>query len=269
MTADWPIRRLTLADLPKCRALAADRDWPHDDRKWPMMFEVGDVYGIDAPDGDLAATGTLTRYGAELAAVGMVLTAERFGRRGLGRRLMEHLRENAGAAVVFLYATPKGRPLYEKLGFRTAGAVTTFFGELRGDTGEKCQEVGDLRAVLPTDVDAYGADRTPALRWLCANADRFLAVEHGFGAIWSNVDIMVVGPVVALDTGTAASLVSALTEKWDGPIRIDIDQRHAGLCDWVCARGLEPVNESPLMVHNGPWRSRRERIFAPFNQAFG
>ncbi|WP_163510317.1 GNAT family N-acetyltransferase [Fodinicola acaciae] len=266
MTADWSLRRLTPADLPACQALAADRDWPPDDRKWPMMFDVGEVFGIDAPDGGLAATGTLTRYGGELAAIGMLLTAERFGRRGLGRRLMEHLLATAGGATVFLYATTQGRPLYERIGFRVAGAVTTFVGEFQADATEELPAATSVGAL---DLAAYGADRAPALRWLAGNADRFLATDNAYGAAWSNVDTLVVGPVVAPDVRTAASLVAALTERWRGPVRIDVDHRHPWLCDWVGAHGPEAVNEAPLMIHNGQWPGERDRIFAPMNQALG
>ena len=78
------LRRLALADLDDCTRLAKDREWLPETRKWALLFEVGEVYGVDAPDGDgLASTTVLTRYGTGHAVISMVLTASRYGRRGL------------------------------------------------------------------------------------------------------------------------------------------------------------------------------------------
>jgi hypothetical protein len=83
--AGLPIRRLSAADLAACVELAADRGWPPERNKWRLLFAVSEAYGIDDPAGGLAAMVVLTRYGRQLAAVGTMVVASRFGRRGLGR----------------------------------------------------------------------------------------------------------------------------------------------------------------------------------------
>ncbi len=70
-------RRLTVDDLDLCTALAVDRDWPPEEEKWRFLLTAGEGYGLDAPDGGLAAAFVLARYGTVLAAVSMVLVAER------------------------------------------------------------------------------------------------------------------------------------------------------------------------------------------------
>ena len=82
-----PVRRLTPADLPAIVELAADRDWPPEENKWRLMFAVSEPFGVDDPAGGLAGAVVLTRYGASLAAIGMMLVAARHGRKGLGSRL--------------------------------------------------------------------------------------------------------------------------------------------------------------------------------------
>ncbi len=84
--ANLPIRQLSMADLSACVELAADRDWPPEEHKWRLLFRVGEVYGIDDPAGGLAGVVVLTRYGEELAAVGMMVVASRYGHQGLGLR---------------------------------------------------------------------------------------------------------------------------------------------------------------------------------------
>ena len=113
------MRRLGPDDLPRCVALAVDREWSPEEAKWSLLLAASEVFGVDAPDGrGLAGAVVLTRWAADYAAVGMMLVAARYERRGLGRALLEHLLRAAGEdATVTLFATDMGRPLYEKLGF--------------------------------------------------------------------------------------------------------------------------------------------------------
>jgi GNAT superfamily N-acetyltransferase len=128
-----PIRQLTPDDRERCVALALDRGWSPESAKWTLLLAASEVFGVDAPDGrGLAGSVTLTRWGPDLAAVGMMLVASRYGRQGLGRALMEHLLRAAGPdATVTLFATDMGRPLYEQLGFRPVRRNVSFVGRFR------------------------------------------------------------------------------------------------------------------------------------------
>jgi GNAT superfamily N-acetyltransferase len=128
-----PIRRLGPADLKRCVALSLDRGWSPERAKWSLLLAASEVFGVDAPDGrGLAGAVVLTRWGPDLASVGMMLVAARYGRRGLGRALMEHLLAAAGeGAAVTLFATDMGRPLYERLGFAPVRRNVSFLGRFR------------------------------------------------------------------------------------------------------------------------------------------
>jgi len=130
-----PIRTLGPADLRSCVALSVDRGWSPEKNKWSLLLAASEVFGIDAPDGrGLAGAVVLTRWGPGFASVGMMLVAARYGRRGLGRALMEHLLRAAGEnALVTLFATDMGRPLYEKLGFEAVRRNVSFVGTFRPD----------------------------------------------------------------------------------------------------------------------------------------
>ena len=125
------IQPLTSADLPGCLALARDRGWLPEEGKWRLLFDLAVVYGVRDSAGELAGVAVLTRYGAEFAVIGMMLVATRYGGRGLGRALINRALADVGDAIVFLHATPVGRPLYEKLGFVPAGASHTYLGGFR------------------------------------------------------------------------------------------------------------------------------------------
>src|SRR3984957_12704558 len=173
-----PIRRLEPDDLKRCVALSVDRGWSPERSKWSLLLTASEAFGVDAPDGrGLAGAVVLTRWGPGLASVGMMLVAARYGRRGLGRGLMEHVLAEADDATVTLFATDLGRPLYEKLGFLPVRRNVSFVGAFRpgpdgagapagsrapaGSAGcARAAVEADLPAILAVDQAAFGADRS-------------------------------------------------------------------------------------------------------------
>jgi GNAT superfamily N-acetyltransferase len=276
-----PIRRLGRADLGNCVALSVDRGWSPEKSKWSLLLEVAEAFGIDAPDGGLAGAVVLARYGKDLASVGMMLVAARYGRRGLGRALMEHLLGAAGGATVTLFATDLGKPLYEKLGFRTIRRSAAFVGRFRpspaaADNSKMRSRPAtpeDMAAILDFDMTAFGADRGQVLTRLPAFAERLRVLETeggtaGYAAAWRNTTSTVIGPVVAANDSGARRLISDLAAQVRRPIRLDLDPDRPALPGWVHAHGLEPVARTAVMVH-GDWNSRGnpDWLFAPISVA--
>lgn len=302
-----PIRRLGPEDLRRCVALAVDRGWSPEQVKWSLLLAVSEVFGVDAPDGGgLAGTVVLTRWAADYASVGMMLVATRYARRGLGQALMGHLLRAAGDdAMVTLFATDMGRPLYEKLGFglvrrnvsfvgwfrappnrdnskkrgapesaaRRAGAAPPApAGNLRGATE------GDLPAILALDRGAFGADRGRVLERLPAFADQIAVVDAdgrpgrgiiGYAAAWRNTSVStVIGPLVAPDGEVARRLVTGLAAQARTPVRLDLDPDRPELPGWAHAHGLEPVGRTAVMAHGKDTpRGIPEHLFAPISVA--
>ena len=259
-----PVRRLGPDDLRHCVALARDRGWSPEKAKWALMLEVSDVFGVDAPDGGLAGAVVLTRYGARLASVGMMLVAARHGRRGLGRALMEHLLAEAGDATVTLVATDLGKPLYDKLGFRTIRRNAVFVGAFRTDNSatrdnskrrtRPADAAGDMAAILDIDKTAFGADRSHLLTRLSTFAAQLRVLEtggrvSGFAAAWRNDAVTVIGPVVAPDGAAARLLIADLAAPVRGPVRLDLDPRRPELPEWAVRHGLELVALGAVMAH--------------------
>jgi GNAT superfamily N-acetyltransferase len=271
------IRRLTIADLPACQALAADRQWPPEDRKWRFLFEIGEVYGLEEPGEGLVGTVVLTRYEPS-AAISMVLVAARREGRGLGRRLMKHAIERAGSGPVSLYATPIGRPLYEKLGFEAIGEITIHTGRLRAPQAHPISRPAseaDLERIAELDAAVVGADRSRLVAGLPAFAEQLRVVERdgriaGYAGAWDNVDHIVIGPVVAENAALAQALIADLAAGVDGPIRLDVDRARPELLTWAGEHGLTPGFSSVLMVLDGrPLGGDRSRLFVPVMQALG
>ncbi|MFD9483842.1 GNAT family N-acetyltransferase [Streptomyces sp. NPDC059991] len=277
---ELPIRRLTIDDLVSCANLSEDRGWPREEHKWGLLLTAGRGYGIDDPDDKGLVTACVVTSYADLAAIGMVLVAEKHARLGVGRRLMRHVLAELGDRPVTLHATPSGQPLYEQLGFETTGRAEMICGHFRPSglaptVATRPATAEDLPAILRLDADVFGRDRTHVITRLPAFADQLRVAEDsggviGYAAAWPNMETHVVGPLVARDTETAKALVASLAAGTDRPLRTDVDVRHEELLDWLKANGLEPIAFNAVMTRNipglpGDWARR----FAPLTVAAG
>ncbi|MEU8773108.1 GNAT family N-acetyltransferase [Streptomyces sp. NPDC048606] len=303
---DLPIRALRLDDLLPCADLSEDRGWPREENRWGLLLAAGDGYGIDAPDGQgLAAVCVVTRYGdhrgkPDLAAIGMVLVADRYARKGLGRRLMTHVCDEVLAGIpLTLHATPFGRPLYEQLGFDTTGRVEMVRGHFHPAPEEpttpdaavgaapvsaaaaapvsvRAATAEDLTGIIRLDTEVFGTDRTHMITRMPAYADRLLVAEDpsgtlvGYASVWPSMDTHIVGPLIARDDATARALVTEAAAGTERPLRTDVDVRHEELLAWLKERGLASLTFNDVMVRDvpglpGDWTRR----WAPFTLATG
>ncbi|MER6483367.1 GNAT family N-acetyltransferase [Streptomyces virginiae] len=290
---DLPIRALTVDDLHRCADLSEDRGWLREDHKWGLLLAAGNGFGVDAPDGrGLAAACVVTRYGSAsagpgIAAIGMVLVADRYARQGMGRALMTHVCNDVLKGIpLTLHATPYGRPLYEELGFKTTGRAEMLVGAFREDGASDTHGTArvrpavadDLPRIVRLDAEVFGADRTHMITRLPAFADQLLVSEEhggdgtltGYAAAWPNMHTHVIGPLIARDTGTAKSLIAALARGTDRVLRTDVDVRHEELLAWLKERGMESVAFNAVMTRDipdlpGDWTRR----WAPLTVAAG
>lgn len=273
---DRPIRHLNHADLPNCLALAENRGWPAEQHKWRLLFDVGTVYGVDDPSGGLAAVVVCSRYGPELAGIGMMLVADRHERQGLGARLMRHAMASSGVATTWLNATEFGRPLYEKLGFRVVDRGTQYLGYWYGVAPNESRPVtdADLPALLAMDLAVFGSDRSHVLRRISSFADQFRVVDGpdgpaGYGGAWRNVDNTVLGPVIANDVDTARALLADLAANVTGPIRLDLEHHRPEQIEWAVEHGLRSGPTTAVMIHGADLPGDRARLFNPLMVAMG
>jgi GNAT superfamily N-acetyltransferase len=300
------IKPLISADLPGCLALARDRGWLPEERKWRLLFDLAVVYGVRDPGGELAGVAVLTRYGAEFAVIGMVLVATRYGGRGLGRALMNHTLAEAGDATVFLHVTPIGRPLFEKLGFVPVGASHTYLGTFRSavpavpavpampavpgapggsrparlevpgaERGSRQAGPGDLMAIRRLDARVNGMDRALLVRRLPGFTKQLRVTERsggitGYAGAYRGASHTCIGPVIAETVEDAEILIADVAGAIAGPVRIDIGDHHPQLRRWAAGRGLTPGASAALMVLDGrPLPGDRSRCFAPLMRALG
>lgn len=290
--SDFPaIRRLGTDDLRDCAALALDRGWWPERDKWALLLAASEVYGVDAPDGKgLAATVSLTKWGEDRAGLGMMLVANRYGGRGLGRTCMEYALRAAGEATdVWLYATDSGRPLYEKLGFKPVRKSVAYRGRFRfnpqagkpkkgeaptAPTGTiRVATEADLPVIMDLDRATYGADRERILSRLPSFADRIVVLESsegivGYAAGWRTEAYTMVGPLMSPDGESARRLVTDVAAHSPVAIRLDIDPDRPELPNWANGCGLLATERTVVMVHGDVTpRGVPERLYTPISVA--
>jgi predicted N-acetyltransferase YhbS len=289
MTGNSPltsVRVLDENDIAACVGIAEDREWAGGALPWRFLFRVGQGLGIDDPDGGLAAVVVLSRYAPDLAVLGNLLVKHRYGRRGLGRTLVQHALDNSPGQIMFLYATAMGRPLYERLHFEVADAVTRHVGVYAPDApGDffagrvpplvRPPRPADRAAVLDLDRAVFGADRSAALAALAATADQIVVAEDdrglvGHAAAVRHGSLLTIGPLIARDDDTARALIAALASGETGQIRVDLASRRDGVARWAQQHGLAPGVTTPLMAHAGrAMPGAREQLYAPMTLGLG
>jgi len=216
-------RPLQLEDVPAAMDLSSEAGWNQIAADWRMLIEHDPqaCFALDI-DGELAATTTLVCYGKRLGWIGMVLTRERFRRRGCARVLLEHAIAFArarGLQALKLDASEMGLPLYAELGFREEQPVERW----RGDIPRGLQSTLNLKANAMEqqrlDMQAFGADRTALLQSL-AGRGRLIISDSAFALTRPGRIANYLGPCVARGETAAQKVIeSAFNEEglwfWD------------------------------------------------------
>jgi hypothetical protein len=174
-------------------------------------------------------------YGHELAWVCMVLVDPEARGRGLASRLVSDVLERvSGFTVVGLDATPKGRPVYARLGFVEGPPLARLEAGTERPAAPRARDVRalrdeDLASILRWDREVFGADRSRVLRFALASAPEYAWLHSGegevrgycFGRHGHNAEQ--IGPVVARTADTAHGLVaSALAARPDRRFFMDV-----------------------------------------------
>lgn len=271
-----PVHRLTVGDLPRCRALSRSIGWPWEAEKWELLVAQGEGFAAEAPDSSLAGTVVLNRFGEAAASIGLLGVVPAWRRQGLGRALMHCALERAGNVPVFLYATEQGRGLYAQLGFRVAGESVRLIGRRArrpaspalGKRRLRAMQTRDWARVAALDEVAFGAPRTAHLEALLRLPAEARVAEEGeqlvgYGLAWTAGARRTVGPIVAPDAGLAMALLADLAEAPGQTLRVDIAGEFSEFAAWATTLGLQPDSPAPLMVRNAERPpGRRDWLYA-------
>lgn len=225
----------------------------------------------------VAGTAMVTCYGADSAAINLVIVDAALRGRGLGRRLMEIALREAGDRSCNLAATPDGMPLYESLGFRCIGEVAQHQGVLRATPpGAGVEWRGPELAAEAAFLDgkATGLDRSRLIQELLQQG-RIAALGNdgalaGFAVLRPFGRGEVAGPVVAGTAEEARALLAFVFAARPGRfVRVDTPA-DSGLGPWLEAHGLARVDTVVAMRRGGHEPDPTSiKTFALASQALG
>ena len=190
--------------------------------------------------------------------IGNLLVHPAHRRRGIGWQLMQEAilaLELAGVETVWLTASPAGRPLYERLGFREIDRVDRWLGE--GFTvilpaehqrlTERHREVdatgwGDHRAGLLTSLECEGVT---------------IVSENSFLVTRAVDDLRQIGPWGG-ETAAATALFAKRVRAGTGgeTVCLDVPQGNGAMGSFLERQGLQRIGTTLLMYRGAPpvWR---------------
>jgi GNAT superfamily N-acetyltransferase len=259
-------RPFCAADMDVLLRLKAAAGWNQLAPDWRRLLDLapGGCF-MALADGEPAGTGTgITYEGVPPAGrtgwIGMVLVDPARRRQGIGTailgRVTRHLREERACAAIRLDATPLGKTLYDKLGFREEYRLER---KLRPASAAPAGAAPAFPPVAPADLDALAAfdagafrcDRGPLLRRLVAEGPLFSALARdGEGRIagyllarpGSAADFL--GPWVARDGASAGRLLDAALAALGGrPLFVDVPLPNASAAELTARRGFAAQRE--------------------------
>jgi ribosomal protein S18 acetylase RimI-like enzyme len=249
---------LTSSDVDDAQALVAEAGWNQTPADWHIFLNLGQVLSARAHDGALIGTAATLPYAGGFGWISMVLVAKAWRRQGIGtqllKRCVEMLRESS--SIPMLDATPAGREVYVRLGFRDLWTITRWRRAAAVDSGTDATNVRmledrDSAQVVTLDTATFGCNRGNLLQRLRDRSRDFACAAetngHVRGFLLGRTGRVAThfGPIVAEDEQTGAVLVDFAGRRVSSPIMLDAPDQHGAFGQWLHDHGF--VRERPLM----------------------
>lgn len=255
---EFAIRQLRQQDLEGALDLSTTAGWNQQADDWRMLLRIAPGGSFAAIAGDrIAGTAIGIDYGG-FGWIAMMLVAPEHRGHGLGSRLLQAALESLPAArPVRLDATPLGRPLYERFGFRDEAVLTRHVAPAAPrratvDTNKGITvapiDAADLDEIARRDREVFGGERRTVLEWSLGHAPQYAfrcaapagTARYCFGRRGRLFDQ--IGPVVAADgDGSAMALVEAAHARAGSQaLVIDSYDGRGAFTSWLQSLGFSP-----------------------------
>jgi len=234
----FTIRNLVESDIPAAQRLRELAGWNQTDQDWRnlLSFEPDGCF-VAEMDGRVVGSATATRYIPNSGAgsfgwIGMVLVDPEYRRHGIGstllKRCIQYLKD-CGVETVKLDATPMGKLVYEKLGFRDEFEIERWEGVATKSSATRLQNYAltkltpdDLDELLAFDVPIFGARRRAVLAaWVrgwpeCAIVARKNGRIAGYALARRGSKFQQIGPVCGEREELCSGLLSNVLDRLAG-----------------------------------------------------
>ena len=263
------LRRPAPGDLPRALALSTLAGWNQTALDWQAFARHGSLRLRDDGGAALAATIATLPFGP-VTWISMVLVRPELRRQGLASGMLRWaLRSLRGTACLALDATPEGRAVYARMGFRDVWGFSRWqVPRLPAMPGARPMTEADWPGVVALDAAAFGAGRGWLLDAICQRPG--FVVEKGgliIGAILCRDGARAphAGPLLAREPGIGMALLAAALP--EGGL---VDLRDtAAMAGWLRAHGGAPLRGFSRMVRGADLPGDASGCMAVLGPEFG
>ena len=268
------IRSMTESDFEFADSLRAIVNWNQTVEDWKRLLTLNPTGCFVAEcNKTMAGTATTTRYGTDLAWIGMLLVHPEYRRKGIARTLLktcvDHLSD---VRCIKLDATPLGKPLYDQLKFHDEWALSRW--ELNGSPPEhspsshdgdftaRSLTQSDIESISTYDKQTFGVMRRELLESFLSSESIAYAeyidseTPVGYAIVREGTRASYLGPIVADSVEIAERLVLGLAPRlsrklifWDIP---DINSAATDLAKRMGFRKQRPLMRMYRGVNSFP-----------------
>jgi len=250
--------------------------WNQIEADW-RRFMAMEPEGCFVAEAGQTPVGTITTitYGSKIGWIGMLIVAPSHRGLGVGKILLKHGIDylQPKVDVIKLDATPQGRLVYEKLGFRPEYTIVRMVGEGHGQGSEQGRFYpvqNYLSEVAAFDERAFGANRAVVIRHLCQEYPdySFCRMKNGrvAGYIMANRGRQAwhIAPWVARDKECAAELFFEMLGRLAGKrIYIDVPERNSNADSLMRSNGFtEQRRLTRMYLGENKWPGEPDFIYA-------
>jgi GNAT superfamily N-acetyltransferase len=270
-------------DIKGLIELSASVGWDYDEYEIGTVLSSGKIFGHKNFEEQIVSSAAIIPYDTKLASIGMVIVNKEFRGMGLGKDATQKCIDFASSNTsIMLIATEEGKPLYEKMGFITVNCVHKFlcddYKPLNKSGGVTIEEFNgnDLKEILKLDKAAFGDKRSKFLQNRIDQSEKCLVVRDnqaniiGYGISILGPINLILGPIVAPDSQTAALILDRLASRHQGNLRIDVPSGNEEFMLFLEQRGFKQVSQPSVMViHSVEMPPRNNTLFGIAAQIFG
>ena len=169
------IRSIQLDDIGHCKLLSDSEGWNQTEEDWKLLVgNPANTCLLAESENRIIGSATAMNYSNNVSWIGMMLVDKAYRGRGISKMLLSGLIINLNnCQSVKLDATPAGKPVYEKFGFKneylihrmTTNSLDNFQPFNSGITPEPIQ-IRDIPEVTTLDASIFGSERTALISWL-------------------------------------------------------------------------------------------------------
>jgi GNAT superfamily N-acetyltransferase len=259
------IRQMNYGDISCAMRLKTAAGWNQTEQDWERFLDINPGGCFAALlNGTVVGTVTAINYENRISWIGMMLVDPEYRRKGIATCLMKHALEHLkGCGTIKLDATPEGKKVYDRLGFkveyvlfRMTACIPNYHEILSKDITPVT--VDDFPALTHMDRAVFGAGRIEILKSLVRNNPEiaFRCLRDGSLSGYCmgrpGTGFYQIGPIIAQKAEDAIALTQAAMMKLDGcAVLIDVPAHHHEFVDWLVSAGFTIERQFIRMFYGG------------------